>query len=70
MFGHKERKKTGLWLYGLPELKETFDVYEEMNLLPKKEQNRIHYTSPGKNRSKTRSRFYTGIANAMVAQWG
>ena len=37
MFGHMEQKKTGLWLHGLPELKETKNVYAPMMELPKKE---------------------------------
>lgn len=70
MFGHKEQKKTGLCLYNLPELRPTRDAYEEMMLLPKKERERIHYMSPGKNRGKARSLFYRGIADAMAQQWG
>lgn len=70
MFGHMEQKKTGLWLHNLPELKETNNVYEEMMLLPKKEIERIFYMSPGKDRGKLRSKFYKGIAEAMVEQWG
>lgn len=69
MFGHKEKKKTGLWLYNLKKLKETNNVYHEMMKLPEKEQSRIHYCSPGKNRGKIRSRFFTGIADAMVEHW-
>lgn len=70
MFGHPEKKKTGLWLFGLPKLSPTNNVYDQMAKLSKKEQNRIHYCSPGKNRGKIRSKFYTGIAEAMVNQWG
>lgn len=32
--------------------------------------NRIHKMGPSKDRGKERSRFYTGIANAMADQWG
>jgi hypothetical protein len=68
-FGHPETKKTGLWLHGLPPLKETDNVYEHMMTLPKKERHRIWYASPGVSRGKERSRFYPGIAKAMAEQW-
>lgn len=69
-FGHLERKETWLWLHGLPTLKETNNVYNEMMLLPKKERERMHYMSPSKNRGHDRSKTYTGIAAAMANQWG
>lgn len=69
-YGHTETKKTCLWLKGLPKLIPTDMVYDEMMKLPKKERNRIHYMSPGKNRSKLRSKTFTGIAKAMAMQWG
>ena len=68
-FGHPETKKTGLWLRGLPKLKPTDNVYDEMMKLPKKERHRIWYASPGEDRGKERSRFYRGIAKAMAEQW-
>jgi hypothetical protein len=70
MFGHTERKATCLWLFGLPELKETNNVMEEMKKLPKNEQQRIHYLPPGKERAKLRSKTFPGIAEAMAQQWG
>ena len=70
MFGHTERKATCLWLFGLPELKETNNVMEEMKKLPKNEQQRIHYLPPGKERAKLRSKTFPGIAKAMAAQYG
>lgn len=70
MFGHTERKATCLWLFGLPELKQTNNVMEAMKKLPKNEQQRIHYLPPGKERAKLRSKTFPGIANAMAAQWG
>lgn len=70
MFGHTERKATCLWLFGLPELKETNNVMEEMKKLPKNEQQRIHYLPPGKERAKLRSKTFPGIAKAMAKQWG
>jgi hypothetical protein len=61
-FGHGETKATCLWLSGLPLLQPT-------NIVDGREQ-RIHRMSPSANRSKERSRTYTGIAHAMAAQWG
>jgi hypothetical protein len=69
-FGHTERKATCLWLKGLPPLVETNNVKDEMLKLPKKEQQRMHYMSPGKDRAKLRSKTYQGIADAMAEQWG
>jgi len=69
-FGHKEQKKTGLFLHGLGPLIETNNVYEEMMKLPKKERERIHYMSPGPERGKARSLTFQGIADAMADQWG
>jgi hypothetical protein len=31
---------------------------------------KVHMMSPGPNRWKERSRTYTGVAEAMAAQWG
>ena len=68
-FGHKERKATCLWLDNLPKLTETNNVKAEMELLPKREQQRLHYLSPGPNRWKERSRTFQGIADAFAEQW-
>ena len=70
MFGHMEQKKTGLFLHGLPELKETKNVFEEMMLLPKNVRERLHYLPPSPDRWKIRSTTYQGIADAMATQWG
>jgi hypothetical protein len=70
MFGHMERKATCLWLKGLPHLAETNNVKEEMLKLPKREQQRLHYLPPSKDRAKLRSKTYQGIADAMADQWG
>ena len=70
-FGHPESKSTCLWLKGLPKLVAT-------NVLKKPAcghwdnqtasgQNKVGET---KNRWKTRSRTYDGIAAAFAAQWG
>ena len=70
MFGHMERKATCLWLKGLEPLKPTNIVKEGMLKLPKSQQQRLHYLSPGPERSKLRSKTYQGIADAMADQWG
>ena len=70
MFGHPEKKGTGLWLKGLPPLVATDDVRGVMATLPKSETDRIHYASPGPDRWKLRSTTYAGIASAMADQWG
>lgn len=69
-FGHKEQKKTSLWLFDLPKLHETDNVYEEMMKLPERERQRIHWLPPSKDRAKLRSKTFTGIAQAMAQQWG
>ena len=70
MFGHLEQKTTCLWLKNLPPLKETKNVKEEMMKLPKNKRERLHYLSPGENRSIERSKTFQGIADAMADQWG
>ena len=67
-FGHTEQKRTCLWLKNLPKLKETNNVKEEMMKLPIAVRTRIHWLGSGKG--KQRSKFYTGIAEAMADQWG
>lgn len=69
MFGHPESKATCLWLKGLPPLTPTDNVYEHFMSLPKNQQQRLHYLPPSADRWKIRSETYTGIANAMAAQW-
>ena len=61
-FGHGETKATCLWLSGLPKLVPT-------NIVPGRKPI-VHRMPPGPDRWKTRSRTYTGIANAMAEQWG
>jgi len=70
MFGHPEQKSTCLWLKGLPELKQTNNVYGEMMKLPRKERERVWYASPGENRARDRAVTYRGVAEAMSEQWG
>ena len=69
MFGHMECKGTCLWLKGLPPLVPTKNVRSEMLKLPKNIQQRIHYTPPGPDRWKIRSKTFQGIAGAMAEQW-
>ena len=66
--GHTETKKTGLWLKNLPLLQETDNVWEETKNLPDKLKHKIWWMG-GANK-KLRSKFFTGIANAMADQWG
>lgn len=69
-FGHPEQKETWLWLYGLPPLIETKNVYNKMMKLTKQQRERIFRMPPSATRGLERSRTYTGIANAMAKQWG
>mgnify|MGYP000491052311 CR=1 FL=1 len=60
-FGHGETKRTCLWLKNLPPLVPT-------NIVAGREA-RVHRMSPGPDRWKERSRFFSGVANAMADQW-
>ena len=68
-FGHKEQKKTGLFLHGLKPLAPEDNVYDEMMLLPVNKRQRLHYLPPSTDRWKIRSETFQGIANAMANQW-
>jgi hypothetical protein len=61
-FGHGEVKATCLWLKGLPLLQPT-------NIVEGREA-RVWKMGPSPERSKMRSKTYTGIAEAMAEQWG
>jgi hypothetical protein len=61
-YGHGETKATCLWLKNLPLLQPTNIVSERKAV--------VHRMPPGPDRWKNRSRTYTGIAQAMAAQWG
>ena len=66
MFGHPYKKKTRLWLKGLPELKPT-------NVIEVSESTKIAgnwFNKGGKERQKNRSKTFEGIARAMAEQWG
>jgi hypothetical protein len=60
-YGHGETKATHLWLHNLPRLKPTQHVEGREAVVWK--------MPPGPDRWKERSRTYTGIAEAMAAQW-
>ena len=70
-FGDPWRKRTCLWLKGLPELKLTHVVEPEglwVGSSSKQKTSKYHLKS---NRdSKTRSKTFPGIAEAMAEQWG
>ena len=61
-YGHGATKRTCLWLKNLPPLEPT-DIVQGRTP-------RVHHMGPSKDRSKNRSRTYTGIAEAMATQWG
>ena len=61
-FGHGEVKRTCLWLRNLPPLRPTQIVDGRTP--------RVHHMSPGPDRWRERSRFFSGIAEAMADQWG
>ena len=65
-FGHPFKKKTRLWLKGIPELKPT-------NIIEVSESTKIAgnwFNRGGKERQKNRSKTFWGIALAMAEQWG
>lgn len=61
-FGEPEKKAICLWLKNLPKLEPTKIV--------KDREARVHKMPPGEERSKERSRFFEGVAEAMAKQWG
>lgn len=73
-FGHRETKRTCLWLRGLPALTPTTPELErEYRSLPAEDRRkwaRVHNASPGASRWAERSKFFEGIADAMGDQWG
>jgi len=75
MFGHRESKKTCLWLNNLPLLKATNEVEPEERI--KHASGRSHgkwyletWALPKEERTKVRSTTFKGIAAAMADQWG
>lgn len=74
MFGDPEKKKTGLWLKGLPLLKPT-NIVEPVIIHCKSGANepRWHMETmrlPKEERSRVRSQTFPGIAKAFADQWG
>ncbi len=75
-FGHPYTKKTRLWLKGLPKLKPT-NIIDKSKVKTFIESGTSRYKNTNKNKnryvargSKDRSKFWTGIAQAMAQQWG
>lgn len=74
-FGHPVRKSTCLWLKNLPELKPTNIVPFELDVFASGNRQSKWHTETGRikdkvERSKARSRTFSGIAEAMAEQWG
>lgn len=73
-FGHPTTKKTGLWLKNLPPLKPTKIVTPEYYTYKDgRHDSLLHFNTiglPPAERSKARSRTFSGIAYAMASQWG
>ncbi|WP_192913866.1 hypothetical protein [Roseibium sediminis] len=59
-----EKKRTCLWLKGLPRLKPTGTLDGSTA------RSSVHHASPGEHRGEERSRFFPGMASAMAEQWG
>jgi hypothetical protein len=68
-FGHKQSKKTGLWLQNLPLLQPTKILPLPTDQREWLEWQAVWRCPPGPERGKIRSRFFEGIADAMAAQW-
>ena len=66
-FGERQRKKTGLWLKGLPKLVPTDMV--DISKVPEKELNKLYYLAPSPTRALERSKTAHGVANAIASQW-
>jgi len=65
-FGHPFKKKTCLWLKGLPNLLPT-------NIVTERQSSKIPgnwFNKGGKDRQKNRAKTFQGIADAMAQQWG
>ena len=73
MFGDPEKKKTGLWLKGLPKLKPTNIVKPVIiHCASGANEPRWHMETmklPKEERSRARSKTFPGIAHAMAEQW-
>lgn len=73
-FGEPTRKKTGLWIKGLPKLQPTDIVEPELLTYTNKDgkvrTDTIWHWNTGKGTGKERSKTFKGIAKAMADQWG
>ena len=67
-FGDRHRKKTGLWLKGLPKLTPTNML--DISKISEKELNKLYYLAPSPTRALMRSKTPHGLAQAMATQWG
>lgn len=71
MFGHMEKKRTGLALKGVPRLQAThFPSRSERAAIPKEDMSRIGRMGPSSTRKRDRAKTYEGVARAMSLQWG
>ena len=73
-YGEPTRKKTGLWIKGLPNLKPTNIVEPELITYKTKDgatrTDTLWHQHTGKGDSRERSKTFIGIAEAMAEQWG
>ena len=67
-FGHPMKKRTCLWLKGLPNLTPTDVIPADKCESTKVPGN--WYNKGGKDRAKNRSKTFPGVAQAMAEQWG
>lgn len=67
-FGHPLKKKTCLWLKGLPDLQHTKEIAPEECQSTKIAGNWFNHG--GKDRQRNRAKTFPGIAKAMAEQWG
>ena len=65
-FGHPFKKRTQLWIKGLPDLEATnvVDIAESTKVAGN------WFNKGGKDRQRNRSKTFSGIAKAMAVQWG
>lgn len=73
-YGDPYRKRTCLWLKGLPRLKPTDIVQPELVSYTCRNGKKVtfsrDYVKASGNRGKIRSKTYAGVARAMAEQWG
>ncbi len=65
-YGHPFKKRTCLWLKGLPKLMPT-------NIVNERQSSKVPgnwFNKGGKDRQKNRAKTFQGIADAMASQWG